>query len=349
MRSLVVVCAIAFAILTPSLGSARQEGERTKYLLVGTVGTLAVHVRLTREGAALSGDYTYDPAKAALRPEFDALSLAGTIAPDGSVALNESSFRGDTETPTGKFAGKLTSGSDGARFEGTWSKPDGSSSLPVSLAEPRPSAGSVRIVKVQWAEKDARFKPVLSISYPRLDATDARSAKFNTAVAAKISKEVADYKSTIADDERLKTGDLEGLALDITYEVTASTASLVSVRFDAYTDFGGAHPATYVFVVNYDLAKGRELTFADLFKKGSGYARVVSGKCLALLRSNKDFAPVDAVTVDDMKQWSLTPRALRIALPTAHVLGDTVDAFIPYADLGSILQPGGPASQMTAR
>jgi hypothetical protein len=145
-----------------------------------------------------------------------------------------------------------------------------------------------------------------------------------------------------------------------TVEVMASlpyaSARLVSAHLDIYTMAeGAAHPNTSSRDVNVDLARGRELAFADLFDAAAG-PRII-GLCREQVLKDKTERGMGDLVVDELQEFDA---ALARALPdlsawsfTADHVSVTFDRYVvgsyaegpygcdlAYADLRPLARPG---------
>lgn len=93
----------------------------------GSIDKYPVRIQLARNGPDLSGKYIY------IRNDKE-FNLKGTVDTQNSFVLSEFDSNGNQ---TGVFKGNLSSDSE---LNGTWTKPNGNTSLAFSLRQISPSA-----------------------------------------------------------------------------------------------------------------------------------------------------------------------------------------------------------------
>ncbi len=345
----------------PSAASAQEPAPAVEHHLVGTIGPLGVRLALTPEGTKLSGSYVYIRSKPSLVTVLDSLWLEGTVGADGRFELRETGTdAAGNDKVTGMMKGTLVSDADGIRLHGTWSRPDGSKPLSLDASEIRSTASGLRFTTVSYEDGNPRFKKIVTAQYPRFQRGSAPVAALNDAIVSRVQRIVRDYEESVTDlggddasdgqdspDAQDEDSTGGGFALDVDYAVTALTDAVVSIRFEIYNDFGGAHPSSFVETVTFDLSKGRALTLGDLFKKGAPFLKVLSSKASPLFaRGDFEAAADTAPTLANYETWYLTRGGLTIVFPVPHVIGDTVEVFLPYAELASIEDPAGPMARV---
>jgi hypothetical protein len=241
--------------------------------------------------------------------------------------------------------GTLAMTDGGPKIAGTWSKPDGSHPLAFSLAEVRNSAGGLHIVTKTFAVAETKFKKIVNAKYPLFEgSTDAKVARLNTEIEKWVATTVKEFEGDVT--ENSLANDADALALDIDYEVTVATNDVASVVFYIYTNFGGAHPSSYKHAVNFDLRDGRAMRLADLFADKTHYLAALAQRCAPVFRGGDDLSADTSAKAENYNTWYLTPNGLTIVFEVPHVVGDTADAFIPYAALRGLLDPAGPAASV---
>jgi hypothetical protein len=238
-------------------------------------------------------------------------------------------------------------GDAGLRLTGTWTKPDGSGGLPIAAGEVRSTPGGLRIVDRRVEERAPRFAKIVEARYPRFDgSSDPNVAKLNGLLEQKVARIVKDFESSVGELVQPGGEAEEQLALDVGYEVTLATDALVSVRFEVYNDFGGAHPSSFVEAVTYDLRAGRTLAIDDLFRKGSKPLAVLAAKARPLFRGDFEGAADTTPKPENYSIWYLTAHGLTVVVEVPHVMGDTAEVAFPFADLSAIVDAAGPAGPL---
>ncbi len=112
-------------------------------------------------------------------------------------------------------------------------------------------------------------------------------------------------------------------ALDMSYEITAQTDSLLSVVFYDYEFTGGAHGNTYVHTLNFDLTAKNVIALADLFADGVvPYDTIASISATTLEeRLGADGTFPEGYTADPLnfQFWILAPDGLTFYFPPYQV------------------------------
>ncbi len=311
--------------------------------LDGTVGTFPVRVRLSRERGRLSGEYIYETSRSAIRTVVEVLSLDGSIDADGMVRLDEtaSDSSGKSEK-TGAFEGTLTNTTLGLRFVGTWKKADGSSELPVVLSELTTTPGGVRFVSTTLPSPDRRLSDVVTVRYPKAEGGDsAQSAAMSSAVESFIRDRVREF-TTGAVENLGEYVTVDMLALQIDYEIAVATDEIVCIVFTEYANFGGAHPVSAVYARTYDFSRARFLTLADIGGDTRSLVGALSQKCRALAPKDDLFSTGLEPVAENFQEWYVTRRGLTIVFSVPHVAGDTMQAYLPFAEIKDVLNSNGP-------
>ncbi|HVF43147.1 MAG TPA: RsiV family protein [Pyrinomonadaceae bacterium] len=316
---------------------------------LGASGKLAIQMRLRREGDKLTGSYFYETVG-------KDLSLRGTIDAAGNFQLQEFDAAG-AQTGLFKGAWKGPQCDDcGETLTGKWTRPDGTRALEFVLgAVPIYFEGDVRLVSKTQRESARRGKwggHEISAEYPQLVGAGANVSKFNEAVRALVAKELADYRKQFGDDAG------QGGELDLSYYVSFADESLVSVDFTDYWFYFGAGPrmaAARTF--NYDLARGRALGLADLFKPSSDYLKVISDACNKDLRrqfKGEGFPDAERIgasvedVVGDEKKWLVSRDGFVVVFDSMQ-FGPSGSGehtvTVPFGALREAVRPDGPLAR----
>jgi hypothetical protein len=356
MREILVT--LISALVASSLGAVRQAEVRKdiqvtipksfKKTLVGRIGEKhEIHMRLRRDGENLFGSYSYD--------KFGwELGLEGTIDDDGNFTISES----DKGKKTGVFKGNLTvvavGGEQVIRLEGIWSKPNGANKMRFWLTEQRFDLGSLKLVRKYTNEENKKPRYSLKVEYPQIEGPgNPNVEKFNQQVLALVSKQINIFK----DDALKASADLPdsdaGSELDIEYEVVLATSKLISIKFVASPYLAGAaHPNHYSMVINYDLAAGKQLKLADLFKPNSRYLSIISSYCIAQLKKRLDeFSDYDWINkgagakVENYASWNITKTGILITFDPYQVAAYAAGSqtvVVPYDLLKDLIDTSSP-------
>ncbi len=306
----------------------------------------AIQVRLRREGERVTGTYFYESVG-------KDLSLRGTIDAAGDFQLQESDAAG---AQTGLFKGKW-GGPDcedcGDTLKGRWTRPDGTRPLEFVLVEyPVYFESDARLVSKSFKESRRRGKwggYEVSAEYPQLQGPGANVAKFNEEARALVSRELDDFKKMIGADSE------QGGERDVSYYVSWADDSLVSVDFSDYFYYFGAGQRNAVSTtLNYDLARGRVLKLADLFKPSSDYLKIISDACNRELRrqfAGESFPDAERIAgsvegvVGDEKKWLVGRDGLVIVFDSTEFGPSGSGEYtvtVPYAALKGAARADGP-------
>lgn len=316
---------------------------------IGASGKLAIQVRLRREGDKLSGSYFYETVG-------KDLSLRGTVDAAGNFQLQEFDAAG---AQTGLFKGQWKGPECedcGETLTGKWTRPDGTRALEFVLGEfPVAFSGDTRLVSKAQKESARRGKwggHEISAEYPQLVGSGANVAKFNEAVRALVTKDVADYRKLFG------TGEGEGGELDLSYYVSFADDSLVSVDFsDYWFYFGAGSRMAASTTFNYDLAGGRALKLADLFKPSSGYLKLISDACNRDLQrqfKGESFPDAERIAgsvedvVGDEKKWLVSRDGFVVVFDSMQFgpggSGEHT-VTVPFNSLREVIRPDGPLAR----
>ena len=309
-----------------------------------------IQMLLDRSGERLLGEYFYEKTREETG-EVKNLELEGQIRGDGSFVISESEF--DRRTPTGTFRGKLrtemVNGEPILRMDGTWSKPGDKKELSFSATESHIDlGGGLKLKSIEKTAYDASSKSRTSAKFPHLEG-DGRAAGFNQAVDAIVKNEVGEFSGNeiAAGDNK----DQDASSVELSYDITAGNANLISVAFGLLSEVeGAAHSNSDTIILNYDLRTRKVLALPDLFKPDANYLEFLSDYCIRNL-TKRDVSDPEWLqrgagrNADNYKNWNLLPSGLLVTFDpyqvASHAEG-TVEVFIPYVKLRAIINPAGP-------
>lgn len=226
----------------------------------------------------------------------------------------------------------------------------------AAVAAPRPVAQTLKLT-------DAKQRFEIDASYPQLQSPDAAGQAFNQLMRSRIEAEVAEFKKNAAEgmaflkDPAVDPKNFDGFnsSLLISYETARADSRVISVALMAETFvIGNAHPSHWPMMLNYDLARRKEIKLADLFKPGTNYLQTLAPLCKADLKrqaKQNQFPDIDdmisegtAPKAENYRSFTLTPTALVIAFPEyqagPYVYGQH-EVTIPYTRLQAILARNG--------
>lgn len=352
----VVACVCAPALAQNAAASASASPAalpRTGVVVfrgtLGATGKLSIQMRLRREGDKLAGSYFYETVG-------KDLSLRGTIDAAGNFQLQEFDAAG---AQTGLFKGQWK-GPDCEdctdSLAGKWTRPDGTRPLEFVLGEfPVAFSGDTRLVSKTQKESARRGKwggYEISAEYPQLVGAGANVSKFNEEVRAHVTKTTADYK------KQFGTGEGEGGELHLSYYVSLADDSLVSLDFsDYWFYFGAGSRMAASTTFNYDLAHGRALKLADLFKPSSDYLKIISDACNRDLQrqfKGESFTDAERIAgsvedvVGDEKKWLVSRDGLVVVFDSMQ-FGPSGSGehtvTVPFVALKDFIRPDGPLAR----
>lgn len=203
--------------------------------------------------------------------------------------------------------------------------------------------GRLRIVPKQVQLRSERLRYEIDVMYPQIVGAENRHIRRLNQRIKRLTKE--QYAWALA----VTTKDLEPLnkyfadvfnSIYLDYDVLLATDSVLSIFFngDSY-GIGAAHGSQFSFVINYDLASGKEMKLARLFKPGSKYLEFVSRYCSDVLSLNHDQR---LEFTKDPESWNITSDGLRFHFDHCKFFACSegykrVD--IPFVALKEILDP----------
>jgi peptidoglycan-N-acetylmuramic acid deacetylase PdaC-like protein len=201
----------------------------------------------------------------------------------------------------------------------------------------------LRIVPEQVQLRSKRLRYEIDVTYPRIvGGKDRHIRRLNQRIKRLTTEQYAWALN-------VTTKELEPLnkyfadvfnSIDLDYDVLLATDSVLSIFFNGYSyGIGAAHGSQFSFVINYDLASGKELKLARLFKPGSKYLEFISHYCI-------DALPLDHAGrlefTKDPESWNITSDGLRFHFDHCKFFACSegykkVD--IPFAAMNEILNP----------
>lgn len=282
--------------------AAVREGWR---YLAGTAGNSRTRVEVEARGAALSGRLVYEieslSGKSPVR-EFGAyLPLSGTMLPDGSFALDVLATDG---SPLGAIIGKV---SDGGVWAGDWKTPDQATAL-VVLWRPRPPTPLFRIEpKVEILDESKKDLYFISVTVPRVVRPDlpewgeALSYEIGSLFTLRLPDVVRDFKKTLESvrgdvwaKSYIKTGKRSEWTVD--YSIHHTSNRYASFHFqEKFFALGAPRTLATSLTANLDFKSGRVVRLKELFRKGSGYLKILSDLCRKRLKDKLELAEAEWV------------------------------------------------------
>ena len=339
-------------------GGGAAQAPATKYFKGSIGSSLDLQMKLVRTGDQLTGSYYYQ--KIGKR-----IDLRGAVDSHGNVVLDEFDAGGKQ---TGVFKGLWNlKPEDGlVSIVGNWSKPPGSPDGDKKTAfsiheEPISLTGDADVVSKQIKESNKKLVYDIAVQYPQLSGgNNPNFEKFNQAVRATATKEVADFKKEMVPDpdEEPRPENSMGSYLNMSYTVSLAQDDLVSVSFDVGSYYqGAAHPNSYSQSINYDLKNGKALKLADLFKPGVKYLQSLSAYCIGDLKKQSKEKGLDDSTISEgaspavknYRSWTIAKKGLGINFDAYQVgpyAAGPQFVLVPYSALKDLVNPDGPLGQL---
>jgi len=188
---------------------------------------------------------------------------------------------------------------------------------------------------------------------PVLAGDEPAIAKANAAVRARVQAIVDDF----AADHRELAAAEAGVAplgqpwsLEIDYSTPYRTDKLAAFRLSGYEYRGGAHGMPIIETLLIDLADGRLLTPADLFRSDSDWLQVLSERSRVALKDRDLLGPdldwLNRGTAPDVENFQLLmpgPDGLTVIFPPYQVApyaAGPQEVVVPWDELTGLLSPG---------
>jgi len=247
-------------------------------------GKYNIVVNLVRIDSALSGSYYYENKGELIN------FIRSSVDSAGNVYLEEDAGYDDNYNPktSGMFKGKFKSS---AEITGTWEKPGSKKPLPFYLTE-KYSAGSAQFkllhnsrVYSDYGSASIEITTMELVNAENKTAADSINKYFsylpdfsvyddstnNTppkSVDELMNNFIDMYMNDIVADSVNFDGHIPEYEADNSVEILYNGDYILSVSNMNFTYLGGAHPNTIFTYASFDLATGKEITTADLFKPG---------------------------------------------------------------------------------
>jgi hypothetical protein len=217
---------------------------------------------------------------------------------------------------------------------------------------PVPLIHSVTLVSVASQETSQKPAYTLKAQTPQLQgSSDPRVVQFNNEMTQITQEEIARFK----DNARVAViiPGAGGSGYDQQYKVYGPVGNLIGIKFDINIYISGAaHPVTHSRTLTYDLEAGHDVALADLFLANSHYLDLIAAYCSAELQKRPiAFDPsVSGVqpTADNYVNWNVTADGLVITFDEYQVAAYAAgpqEVVVPYSELTTAIDPGGPLAQ----
>jgi Protein of unknown function (DUF3298) len=295
-------------------------------------------------------------AALALVAVFVAMTILGSVTP------------GPTASPSGTVVADVTAS---PTPEPTPAPPTASptgTSAPESQA-PVPSGPLPTVTSASASAKDPAGIWTVSGRYPRLVApANPLAATVNQDIADDVQAHMQAFEVGPAAVQQ-QPGKVN--TLTASYKVELLRSDLASFTVTWVEDTSGAHPATTIETLSYDLNKGVRIAFSDVFADSAAALGILSQQSRDLLRPvlGADYDPTivnDGTSPDcpsligptpscplaagsNFGTWALTSSGFRVIFQEYQVAAyadGTPSVSIPWSALVGVLKSDGPAAPL---
>ncbi len=343
-----IITVLVFLAISPLVFA--QDKDPSKYYYIGTIGDQTIQMELQLEDTNLRGSFYYadgDSKDGARR------SVIGTLDPkESNIKLIVKGEGGDTKK--GVSVSKEEAGIDakyipipdgiGAYIEGAYTEKKGSIRLPINLTK----VANYEFFKI----KQGNFSEA-EWSYPKLISQNEVIQKITGKLSERMKPALQEYQKDAK----------EGFMSDVItstwlftydYSIEYYSQELISFTGLVYSYTGGAHGNTYFVSSNYAVSneESRLLKLADLFKKDSGYVKVLSDLIIKDLKRQKAgwvvAGEIKSLKEDEIGPFALSPAGIQFAFAPYAVGSYAEGAYfvtINYESISSVIDPQGPLSK----
>jgi Protein of unknown function (DUF3298) len=291
----------------------------------------------------------------ALVAVFVAMTVLGSVAP------------GPTPSPSGTVVADATASPTLASAPAPTPSPTGT--VATESQTPVPTGPLPTVTGATASAKDTLGIWTASCRYPRLVApANPLIGTVNQDIADDIQARMQAFESGPAAIQQ-QPGKVNTLTASYTVELLRS--DLASFRLAWVDDTSGAHPATTIETLNYDLNKGVRIAFSDVFADSTAALAILSQQSRDLLHPVLG-ADYDATIVNDgtspdcpsligptpscplaagsnFGTWALESDGLRVIFQEYQVAAyadGTPSVVVPWSALAGVLKSNGPAAPL---
>ncbi len=211
-----------------------------------------------------------------------------------------------------------------------------------------------KLVDKEIKEENKTKNYTISVTYPQMEGFKDKSTQgdFNKYVYVMVKQSADDFKNEMVGwVSNLETPS----EFEIGYTNYLQNENLVSLRFDGYQYYSGAaHPTTFFFSVDYNLAENEPIVFSALFK--GDYLAKISDYCIQdLIRQKNEYAPDNndvswikegaGPADDNFEVFNIKDTSLLITFPVYHVASyaeGPKEVEIPFTKIMNIIDKKGP-------
>lgn len=291
----------------------------------------------------------------ALVAVFVAMTTLGSAAPVPSATPSGSTVAQATATPTSQPTAEPTASP--------------TETVPVASQTPVPSGPLPKVTSATASDRDPQGVWTVSYHYPRLDAAAAPgAAAVNEDIVTDVQGQAQAFEAGPA-AIRQQPGKVN--TLTGSYAVVLLRSDLASFRLTWVDDTSGAHPATTIETISYDLNSGTRIAFSDVFSDSSAALSILSQQSRELLRPvlGADYDPAivtDGTSPDcpamtgptpscplpagsNFATWALAATGLSVTFQEYQVAAyadGTPSVVIPWSALAGVVKSDGPAARL---
>ena len=224
---------------------------------------------------------------------------------------------------------------------------------PPSPDAPAPPAGPAFTVAVDSLRRDEPARSYrVAIAYPQIHGSSGTPL---AATLRAVNAVIRDTVAAFADDVRPEAPPPGAdpprfpVRVDGTTTTTWLSDDVFSALVDLYVDAGGAHGATYVLPLTFDLATGAAVAPADLFAAGTPWADTLAAIVERGVR--RQLAPEQFFVADGLDRLregdaalTLGPDSLTVHVAQGQVSSTSAGAFhigVPRSAVADFARPGG--------
>jgi hypothetical protein len=324
------------ALFASSLAIAAR-GQSTAKVYRGSIGNKHIEMRLVRDGSKVSGKYFYDRFK-------QDINLEGTYDAKGQFELSE----GIGKRKTGKFVCKPEPETPEFDLDCEWSRPDGTGQALVFLVEQGLRFKTdTKLVPNRVTDRKTKAES----TYPQISAPVMTPAmtEFNRLIETRVQAAMKEFEPE----------NVSNSAFDTDYNVMFADEDRISIEMAEYSDFGGAHPNTRLWTLNYNLKTNKEMTLEDVFRPGDEYKTAIAEfatndinrradeiEMYEAKRNNRQpekreepFMAADRLP--EMDTWAISPKGFVVYFDFPHVMAVFDKTVVPYGVLARYFKADG--------
>jgi len=198
----------------------------------------------------------------------------------------------------------------------------------------------------------------IDVRFPQLEGSmEPRVRKFNRGVEHTVH-ELYKWSDNVKPMAK-KPRDLPGTeSTTVTFEIErAQPEDIISIEFGTlWYSQGAAHPGYTYSSLNYEFATARWLRLSDLFKKDSGYLRVIADTCRSelksLLASHEAWSSIYNSALEpkpkNYSAWTIVDEGIQFGFDRCAVADCSqgpVSVIVPFSVLKPHIDPKGPIAK----